>query len=92
MSVKSTTQMTKAELLEVINDKNRIIAELNEKIDDLSAMAVASQAKVLDADTSRLLSTMSARIKDLEAISESHQKLVGSLMAEKKPSPWNDTE
>tara|TARA_B000000475_G_C15574620_1_gene273776 strand:+ start:69 stop:284 length:216 start_codon:yes stop_codon:yes gene_type:complete len=66
MSVKSTTQMTKAELLEVINDKNIVIAELNEKIDELSAMAVASQAKVLDADTSRLLSTMSARIKDLE--------------------------
>ena len=66
MSVKSTTQMTKAELLDVINDKNRIIAELNDKIDELSAMAVASQAKVLDADTSRLLSTMSARIKDLE--------------------------
>lgn len=58
--------MTKAELLDVINDKNRVIAELNDKIDELSAMAVASQAKVLDADTSRLLSTMSARIKDLE--------------------------
>ncbi len=58
--------MTKAELLEVINEKNIVIAELNEKIDELSAMAVASQAKVLDADTSRLLSTMSARIKDLE--------------------------
>ena len=58
--------MTKAELLDVINDKNRIIAELNDKIDELSAMAVASQAKVLDADTSRLLSTMRARIKDLE--------------------------
>ena len=66
MSVKSTTQMTKAELLEVINDKNRIIAELNDKIDELSGMAVASQAKVLDADTSRLLSTMNARIKALE--------------------------
>jgi hypothetical protein len=66
MSVKSTTQMTKAELLDVINNKNIIIAELNDKIDELSAMAVASQAKVLDADTSRLLSTMSARIKDLE--------------------------
>ena len=66
MSVKSTTQMTKAELLEVINDKNRIIAELNDKIDELSGMAVASQAKVLDADTSRLLSTMNARIKSLE--------------------------
>ena len=46
--------------------KNRIIAELNDKIDELSAMSIASQAKVLDADTSRLLSTMSARIKDLE--------------------------
>jgi len=66
MSVKSTTQMTKAELLDVINDKNIVIAELNEKIDELSAMSIASQAKVLDADTSRLLSTMSARIKDLE--------------------------
>ncbi len=66
MSVKSTTQMTKAELLEVINDKNRIIAELNDKIDELSGMAVASQAKVLDADTSRLLSTMNSRIKELE--------------------------
>ena len=66
MSVKSTTQMTKAELLEVINTKNVVIAELNDKIDELSAMAVASQAKILDADTSRLLSTMSARIKDLE--------------------------
>lgn len=66
MSVKSTTQMTKAELLEVINSKNMVIAELNDKIDELSAMAVASQAKVLDADTSRLLSTMNARIKDLE--------------------------
>ena len=58
--------MTKAELLEVINDKNRIIAELNDKIDELSAMSIASQAKVLDADTSRLLSTMNARIKALE--------------------------
>jgi hypothetical protein len=66
MSVKSTTQMTKAELLDVINDKIRVIAELNDKIDELSAMSIASQAKVLDADTSRLLSTMSARIKDLE--------------------------
>ena len=27
---KSTTQMTKAELLELINEKNNIIAELNE--------------------------------------------------------------
>ena len=63
---KSTTQMTKSELLEVINEKNRIIAELNSKIDDLEGMAVVSQAKPLDADTSRLISTMNARIKALE--------------------------
>lgn len=63
---KSTTQMTKNELLELINEKNRIIGELNSKIDDLEAMAVASTAKPLDADTSRLISTMNARIKALE--------------------------
>jgi hypothetical protein len=63
---KSTTQMTKNELLDLINEKNRIIGELNSKIDDLEAMAVASTAKPLDADTSRLISTMNARIKALE--------------------------
>lgn len=63
---KSTTQMTKNELLDLINEKNRIIGELNAKIDDLEAMAVASTAKPLDADTSRLISTMNARIKALE--------------------------
>ena len=63
---KSTTQMTKAELIEVINEKNRVIGNLNAKIDDLEAMAVASTAKPLDADTSRLISTMNARIKALE--------------------------
>lgn len=66
MAIKSTTQMTKAELLELINEKNNIIADLNAKIDDLEAMAVASTAKPLDADTSRLLSSMNARIKILE--------------------------
>jgi len=66
MSVKSTTQMTKAELLDVINEKNTIIADLNARMDELESMAVVSKAEVLDADTSRLLSTMNARIKALE--------------------------
>ena len=66
MANKSTTQMTKAELLELINDKNTIIADLNAKIDDLQGMAVASTAKPIDADVSRLISTMNARIKVLE--------------------------
>ena len=66
MAVKSTTQMTKAELMELISEKNRIIGELNAKIDDLEIMAVASTAKPLDADTSRLISTLNARVKALE--------------------------
>lgn len=66
MAVKSTTQMTKAELMELISEKNRVIGNLNAKIDDLEAMAVASTAKPLDTDTSRLISNMNARIKALE--------------------------
>ena len=66
MSVKSTTQMTKSELLELINEKNRIIADLNSKIDELEGMAVASRAVPVDADTSRLISSMNARINALE--------------------------
>lgn len=63
---KSLTQMTKAELLDVITEKNVIIADLNTKIDDLEAMAVSSQAIPLDADSSRMLSLMNQRIKALE--------------------------
>lgn len=66
MANKSTTQMTKAELLDVINEKNTVIANLNARMDELESMAVVSKAEVLDADTSRLLSTMNARIKALE--------------------------
>lgn len=66
MSVKSTTQMTKSELLDLINEKNRIIGDLNIKIDELEGMAVASRAVPVDADTSRLISSMNARINALE--------------------------
>ena len=63
---KSTTQMTKAELLELLNSKNTIIAELNGRIDELEGMAVSSQAVPMDADSSRLLTLMNQRIKTLE--------------------------
>ena len=66
LSVKSTTQMTKSELLDLINEKNRIIGDLNMKIDELEGMAVASRAVPVDADTSRLISSMNARINALE--------------------------
>jgi len=58
--------MTKAELLEVLNDKNIIIADLNARIDELEGMAITSQAVPMDADSSRLLTIMNQRIKTLE--------------------------
>lgn len=58
--------MTKSELLERLKDKDRIIAELNAKIDELESMAIASAALPIDAKTSRLLTSMNQRIKDLE--------------------------
>ena len=63
---KSTTQMTKAELLEVIRNKDVIIAELNSKIDELESLAITSQAIPLDADSSQMLSLMNQRIRELE--------------------------
>jgi hypothetical protein len=66
MTVKSTTQMTKAELLEVLRQRDEIIARLNDKIDDLEKLAITSQAIPLDADSSRILTLMNQRIKALE--------------------------
>lgn len=63
---KSITQMTKAELRQVILEKDRVIAELNCRIDDLESMAIASQAVPMNADSSRLLSNMNAKIRSLE--------------------------
>jgi len=63
---KSTTQMTKTELLDLLKQKDQIIAELNAKIDDLESLAVTSDAVPLDSDTSRMLSSMNQRIRALE--------------------------
>lgn len=63
---KSLTQMTKNELIQVIRNKDIIIADLNTKIDELEVMAVASSAIPLDTDASRMLSLMNQRIKALE--------------------------
>lgn len=66
MTVKSTTQMTKAELIYLLREKDNIIANLNAKVDDLEGLAITSQAIPLDADSSRLLTLMNQRIKALE--------------------------
>ncbi len=66
MVVKSTTQMTKGELIALLREKERIIADLNVKIDELEGLAITSQAIPLDADSSRLLTLMNQRIRALE--------------------------
>jgi hypothetical protein len=66
MTIKSTTQMTKAELISLLRDKDKIIADLNFRIDDLESLAITSQAIPLDADSSRLLTLMNQRIRALE--------------------------
>ncbi len=58
--------MTKNELLEVIRNKDVIIAQLNDRIDELEKLAITSQAIPLDADSSRLLTLMNQRIRALE--------------------------
>lgn len=66
MTVKSTTQMTKAELIDVIRQKDVVISQLNDKVDELEKLAITSQAIPMDADSSRLLTLMNQRIKALE--------------------------
>jgi len=66
ISMKNLNQMTKNELIDLVKSKEIIIADLNARIDELEKMAIKSEATPLNADTSRLLSTMSQRIKTLE--------------------------
>jgi len=57
--------------------------DLEERIEMLEKQKKFMQDKLRQAD---------ARIKDLEEINRSHQKLVGSLMTDKKHPQWDDTE
>lgn len=58
--------MTKNELIQLLRDKETVIADLNARIDELEGMAISSQAVPMDADSSRLLTMMNQRIKALE--------------------------
>ena len=64
--MKNLNQMTKMELIDMVKDKEVIIADLNARIDELEKMAIKSEATPLNAETSRMLSVMSQRIKSLE--------------------------
>ena len=65
-TMKNLNQMTKNELIDLVKEKEVIIADLNARIDELEKMAIKSEATPLNADTSRMLSVMSQRIKTLE--------------------------
>ena len=65
-TMKNLNQMTKNELIDLVKDKEIVIADLNARIDELEKMAIKSEATPLNADTSRMLSVMSQRIKSLE--------------------------
>ena len=66
ISMKNLNQMTKLELIDLVKEKEVVIADLNARIDELEKMAIKSEATPLNADTSRMLSVMSQRIKTLE--------------------------
>lgn len=63
---KSTTQMTKVQLLAVIKQKDDIIAELNAKLDEMEHLAVVSQATPMDREASDMLESMRITIRNLE--------------------------
>jgi hypothetical protein len=63
---KSITQMSKKELIEVINDKNDTIEQLEKKIEGLELMAIASSATPLDSDISGMLETLAKQVRELE--------------------------
>ena len=60
--------MTKMELLDVIKQKENLIAELNVRIDDLEAVAISSMATPMDRDSSDMLSSLRTRIAELESL------------------------
>ena len=63
---KSTTQMTKTELIQLLRDKEVIIANLNVQVDELQRLAIASEATPMDADSSNMITSLKAQVASLE--------------------------
>lgn len=74
MKKKSTTQMTKVELIEKIKEQNEMIDELNASIAELRSKAITTDAFVLDQDDTPMLKYMRDRITELEAIVDESNK------------------
>lgn len=67
MPKKSTTQMTKAELLTLTKQQAEQIATLEAKVQDLEhQLQIRAAAVMLDSDSSHLVSVLKERIRVLE--------------------------
>ncbi len=66
MSKKSKTQMTKAELIVLLKEKENTIKALETEVESLRNDRIALDTIVTDTDTSILITSMNARIKKLE--------------------------
>ena len=66
MSKKSKTQMTKAELIQLSTDLEKVVKQQSLEIEALKADRIALDTTLVDQDTSLIISGMNARIKALE--------------------------
>ena len=60
--------MTKQELMEVIREKEKQIAGLHVRIDELEGLAIVSAAAPLDAKSSDIIRLLRQRIQELEGL------------------------
>jgi hypothetical protein len=67
MSKKSTTQMTKSELISLTRDQHKRIEDLEHRVQELEEqLQVRAAAVILDQDTSHIVSVLRDRIRILE--------------------------
>jgi len=63
---KSKTQMTKAELIKLLKEKETTISSMQTELDSLRNDRVALDTIVTDQDTSILIASLNKRVKKLE--------------------------
>lgn len=66
MTVKSLTQMTKAELITRIRQQSSEIEELHRQLESYTSAAITSSAITLDQQISAIITAQSTRIRELE--------------------------
>jgi len=63
---KSKTQMTKAELIKLLKEKEATISSMQTELDSLRNDRIALDTIVTDQDTSFLIASLNKRVKKLE--------------------------